>query len=112
MPSGDAAGHRGDIVADDGLLHLSELVLFEIPIEADIDRFCAGLRPRWPGWSRADEDVWLIAAKLGPKKNDLAALLRRAQALLSELELGPISFCVDDRLYVLEPATVEAERAA
>jgi hypothetical protein len=81
---------------------LSEVVLFELPAFVNVARFCAGLRPRWRGWSRRDEDVWLVATELGAEDGELALLLRRAQALVREFGLSAIQFCVDDRVYALE----------
>src|SRR5262249_46289433 len=85
-------------------LQLDSGVLFELPSLADSDAFSARLRSRWPGWSDADEGVWLFTAELRGNEGDLAELLRTAEELLIELGLTAIRFCVDGRLYVLEPA--------
>jgi hypothetical protein len=83
-------------------LGFSDVVLFEIPVDANVDRFRSRIRSRWPGWSKLDENVWLVAAEL-PDDDALAALLRDAQALLPELKLDTIRFCVDDCVYDLKP---------
>jgi hypothetical protein len=93
-------------------IQLSDVVLFELPTFAAAQAFRVRLRPRWAGWSHDDEPVWLFAAELSDEADDLALLLREAQALLAELDLSSIVFCVDERTYVLdaaEPMYVRAE---
>jgi hypothetical protein len=92
-------------------LGLNDVVLFEIPVDANVDRFRARLRSRWPGWSKLDEDVWLVAAEVDDDAA-LAVLLREAQALLPELKLQTIRFCVDDCVYDLKPALKPAKPRA
>jgi hypothetical protein len=84
-------------------LQLSDVVLFELPTFEDAQAFRTRLRPRWHGWSLADDDIWLFAAELGPEADGLALLLREAQNLIVERELPPVRFVVDNRVYVLEP---------
>jgi hypothetical protein len=81
---------------------MSELVLFVLPSRGDVDLFCAALRPRWRGWSAEDGDVWLVTAELSAVPGDLANLLREAQAVIAELGLPTILFCLDDRVYLLD----------
>jgi hypothetical protein len=83
-------------------LRLGDIVLFELPAGADVDRLCDALWPRWPGWWAADGDARLVAAKVREDENDLARLLREAQALMAELDLPALVFWLDDRDYVLE----------
>jgi hypothetical protein len=93
-------------------LQLSDVVLFELPTFEAAQAFRVRLRPRWPGWSHDDEPVWLFAAELADEADDLALLLREAQALLSDLDLSAIVFCLDGRSYLLdaaEPMYVRAE---
>lgn len=93
---------------------LSEVVLFELPTFAAAQAFRVRLRPRWAGWSHNDEPVWLFAAELGDEVDDLAQLLREAQAVVSDLDLPAIVFCLDGRSYVLdaaEPTYVRAEKS-
>jgi len=90
----------------------SDVVLFELPTFESAQAFRVRLRPRWPGWSHNDEPVWLFAAELGSETGDLAVLLREAQAVVSDLDLPAIVFCLDGRSYVLdaaEPMYVVAE---
>ena len=89
---------------DDLETQLSDVVLFELPTWEAAQAFRLRLRPRWPGWSHDDEPVWLFAAELGGETDDLALLLREAQALLADLDLLAILFVLDGRSYVLEPA--------
>ena len=74
-------------------IQLSDVVLFELPTFAAAQAFRVRLRPRWAGWSHDDEPVWLFAAELRDEADDLALLLREAQALLAELDLSSIVFC-------------------
>jgi hypothetical protein len=85
-------------------LQLSDVVLFELPTFEDAQAFRTRFRPRWHGWSLADDDIWLFAAELGADSNGLALLLREAQELITERKLPPVRFVVDNRVYVLEPA--------
>ena len=92
---------------------LSDVVLFELPTFEAAQAFRVRLRPRWAGWSHNDEPVWLFAAELGGEAEDLAVLLREAQAVVSDLDLSAIVFCLDGRSYVLdaaEPLYVRAEK--
>ena len=91
----------------------SDVVLFELPTFEAAQAFRVRLRPRWAGWSHNDEPVWLFAAELGGEADDLALLLREAQAVVSDLDLPAIVFCLDGRSYVLdgaEPVYVRAEK--
>ena len=80
---------------------LDDVVIFELPTAEAVESFRNRFRPTWDGWSDADEKVWLFTARLDPKA-DLAALLREAQELVTELGLAPVRFFLDGRLYMLE----------
>lgn len=82
---------------------LDDMVLFELPTLACNAAFSLRFRSRWPGWSAHDEAGWLFAAELVEGEDGLAELLREAQELLEELGLAEIRFCVDGRVYTLEP---------
>jgi hypothetical protein len=84
-------------------LHQDDIVLFELPTYEDVEAFCERLRPRFEGWSDADEQLWLFTAKLADS-SDLAPLLREAAQLVAELGLEEIDYCVDGRAYVLAAA--------
>ena len=83
------------------------LVIFELPAFEDVEAFCDRLRPRWSGWSLAEADLWLFTVELN-ESDDLAALLRGAEELVSELGLAAVRFYLDGRAYVLEARTAAA----
>jgi hypothetical protein len=89
---------------DDRDLELDDVVIFELPAFEGVEAFCERFRSRWAGWSHVDDHSWLFAARLRTAGGDLAALLRGAQELLSELGLAAVRYCVDGRFYVLEAA--------
>lgn len=82
---------------------LDDTVTFELPTLACNAAFSLRLRSRWPGWSAHDHAGWLFAADLIGAEDGLAVLLREAQELLEELGLPEIRFCLDGRVYTLEP---------
>ena len=86
---------------------MSEMIFFEIPAYADVDQFCARIRPRWAGWKMRDVDVWLVGATVKVDEADLALLLRAAAAAVDELDLLAIRYCVDGRFYVMGGPRVE-----
>jgi hypothetical protein len=85
----------------------SEMIFFEIPAYADVEQFCARIRPRWPGWMMLDVDVWLVGASVKVDDSDLAVLLRVVGDAVAELDLLAIRYCVDGRFYVMGGPTVE-----
>jgi hypothetical protein len=91
---------------------LSDVVLFELPSFEAAQAFRVRLRPRWPGWSHDEEQLWLFAAELGDETDGLALLLREAQEVLAEQELLAIVFVLDGRSYVLAAAETVYERTA
>jgi hypothetical protein len=91
---------------------LSDVVLFELPTFEAAQAFRVRLRPRWPGWSHDEEQLWLFAAELGGETDGLALLLREAQEVLAEQELLAIVFVLDGRSYVLAAAEPVYERSA
>ena len=64
---------------------MSEMLFFEIPAYADVEQFCARIRPRWPGWKMLDVDVWLVGATVKVDDTDLAVLLRAVGDAITEL---------------------------
>lgn len=86
-------------------------VIFELPAFEDVEAFVDRLRPRWEGWTHADEDLWLFTAHLDGG-GELATLLREAQELVAELGLPAIRFCLDGRVYALEAAQAQRSAAA
>ena len=83
------------------------MIFFEIPAYADVEQFCARIRPRWPGWKMLDVDVWLVGATVKVDDSDLAVLLRAVGDAIAELELLAIRYCVDGRFYVMGGPRVE-----
>ena len=92
-------------------LQISDVVLFELPTFEDTQAFRIRFRPRWPGWSIADGELWLFAVDLIDSGDDLPQLLHEAQELLADLDLPAIVFVLDGRTYVLDPAEPVYERA-
>jgi len=91
-------------------LQLCETVLFELPTFEAAQAFRVRLRPRWPGWSHNEEDLWLFAAELGDEPEAPALLLREAQELLADLDLLAVVFVLDGRSYALAAAEPVYER--
>jgi hypothetical protein len=83
-------------------LDLDDYVLFELPTMEDVEAFEDRLRPRWPGWSVADDDIWLVAADVTGEPDELPQLFREAQQLLDELGLPDMRFFLDGRVYWLQ----------
>jgi hypothetical protein len=90
----------------------SEMIFFEIPAFADVERFCARIRPHWPGWKMLDVDVWLVGATVKVDDSDLAVLLRAVGDTIAELNLLAIRYCVDGRFYVMDGPRVEGATEA
>jgi hypothetical protein len=81
---------------------LDDLVLFELPVYADVDELSERIRPRWRGWTRREDDLWLVTAELEPDPADLALLLREIEAFVADEGLHALRFCLDGRFHVLE----------
>jgi hypothetical protein len=92
-------------------LQLDDVLLFELSTFEESQAFRLRLRPRWPGWSHDDEQGWLFACELRDGE-DLALLLREAEAILVELGRVAVRFLVDGRVYVLEPSADRKVEAA
>jgi hypothetical protein len=91
---------------------MSETVRLELPEYVSVDELCRRIRPRWPGSTKLEDDVWLVSARLRGRKNDLALLLREVEAYVAESGLQAIRFHVDGRAYVLEAEARETAAAA
>jgi hypothetical protein len=92
---------------DDFDLDLDDVVIFELPTFEDLEAFCERFRPRWEGWSHADEQIWVFAARLDGS-DAVASLLREAQVLIAERGRAAIRYYLDGRVYVLEAARPHA----
>jgi hypothetical protein len=86
----------------DLVIDLDDYVLFELPTMEDAVAFEDRLRPRWGGWSVADDDIWLVSADVGRAPADLPQLFDEAQELLAELGLPDARFFLDGRVYWLQ----------
>lgn len=91
---------------------LGDVVLFELPTFEAAQAFRLRLRPRWPGWSHNEDELWLFAAEIGDETDDVAQLLRKAQEVVSDLDLLAVVFVLDGRSYFLPAAEPVYERAA
>ena len=89
---------------------MSEVVIFEVPAYVDVNLFYARIRPRWPGWTTRDDEMWLIAATVEADETDLAALLREVEDFVFNLDLQAIRYCLDGRFYVMEAPSYEVAR--
>jgi hypothetical protein len=86
---------------------LDDLVLFELPVYADVDALSSRVRPRWRGWTRREDDLWLVAAEVDEDPADLATLLREVEAFVADEGLLAIRFCLDGRFHVMEARALE-----
>jgi hypothetical protein len=95
---------------EDEVAEMSEVVIFEVPAYVDVNLFYSRIRPRWPGWTVRDDEVWLIAARVEQDDTDLAALLREVEDLVFNLDLQAIRYCLDSRFYIMEAPSYEVAR--
>jgi hypothetical protein len=79
---------------------LDDVVIFELPTLSAVEAFRVRFRPRYDGWSDADEDGWLFTTRLA-EEDDFAVLFRDVEELVTDLDLGAIRFWLDGRVYVL-----------
>jgi hypothetical protein len=86
---------------------LDDLVLFELPVYADVDELSERIRPRWRGWTRREDDLWLVVAEVDEDPDDLALLLREVEAFVGAEGLHAIRFCLDGRFHVMEAPALE-----
>lgn len=92
-------------------LELDDVVLFELPTNEHVEAFRDRIRPRWDGWSDADEHEWLFTAQLEGGAG-LASLLREAEELVAELGLTAIRYYLDGRDYVLSGTRPRGSKAS
>jgi hypothetical protein len=79
-----------------------EIVLFEAPAEY-ADRLQSRLKQTRLTWLHRIDDELYVAAALRAERNDLAVLLREAQAWIAEADLPYLALILDGREYVLGP---------
>src|SRR5947209_18066995 len=85
-----------------------EVVLFDVPAEY-AEKLWARLAPDHLTWLLGTEEGFFVVAALRVELDDLARLLRDAEAWLAESELHSMRFLLDGRDYVLR---AKAEAAA
>ena len=83
---------------------LSETIVFELQEAGGAMRLWERLRLRWRGHPYADDEGALIAVELRSGEGDLASLLRTVQFWAHEDGHEQLTFHLDGRAYVLEPA--------
>jgi hypothetical protein len=86
---------------EDTVLETSDVLHFEIPEYMELDEFCERIRPRWPGWTRDEEEVHVVTAEVGDDAEALAELLREVEAYVAEAELLAIRYWLDGRPYLM-----------
>jgi len=90
----------------------TDVVLFEVPA-AHADEFSLRLKPRLTWLHLADDGDLFVAAALGSELDDLARLLRDAQAWISDSDVPYVMFLLDGRKYELRaPADALSGRPA
>jgi hypothetical protein len=91
---------------------LSEIVYFEVGDRVSAQLLCTRLGSTRLAWVEPGEASLLVGVVLSSKTEDLALLLREVESWLVEQTLGPITFEVDDRVYLLRPRDACAREAA
>jgi hypothetical protein len=81
---------------------LNEIVLFELPTEADAERLEKHLAGQRLAWLQGGDIAAIVGVLLNPEDGDLAVLLRSVEAWLGSVGFAGIRFEVDGRTYVLE----------
>jgi hypothetical protein len=89
-----------------------EVVVFDLP-HVDADKLWTWLIPAHLAWVLGTDDGFFVVAALRAEVDDLARLLRDAEAWLAESDLPSLRFVLDGRDYVLRAkAEARADRAA
>jgi len=82
--------------------HFDELVMFELPSEAEAERLWLRLQPGRLAWlHRREDDTYCVAAVLRAEAEDLALLLRELEAWVAETGSPQVRFELDGRTYSL-----------
>jgi hypothetical protein len=87
---------------------LSEIVVFELPTKLWADSLMASLASDRLTWLQDGESWSAVGVLLNPEADDLAVLLRSAQAWLDRSGLAAMRFELDERMYVLEATRAAA----
>lgn len=78
-----------------------EIVVFELPEEAEAERLWLRLLPARLAWMHRRGDVQCVSAVLRAEPGDLALLLRELEEWLTERDLPEVPFELDGRTYSL-----------
>jgi hypothetical protein len=78
-----------------------EIVVFELPEEAEAQRLWLRLLPARLAWMHRRGDVHCVSAVLRAEPGDLALLLRELEDWLSERDVDAVPFELDGRMYSL-----------
>ena len=78
-----------------------EIVVFELPEEAEAQRLWLRLLPARLAWMHRRGDVHCVSAVLRAEPGDLALLLRELEDWLSERDVSEVLFELDGRTYSL-----------
>jgi hypothetical protein len=82
--------------------HFDEVVMFEMPSEAEAERLWLRLQPGRLAWlHRRDDETYCVAAVLRAETEDLALLLRELEAWVAESGVHQVRFELDGRTYSL-----------
>jgi hypothetical protein len=78
-----------------------EVVMFEMPSEADAERLWLRLQPARLAWLHHRDDTYCVAAVLRAESEDLALLLRELEAWVADRGVHQVRFELDGRTYSL-----------
>jgi hypothetical protein len=78
-----------------------EIVVLELPEEAEAQRLWLRLLPARLAWMHRRGDVHCVSAVLRAEPGDLALLLRELEDWLGERDLSDVPFELDGRTYSL-----------
>jgi hypothetical protein len=91
---------------------LNETVLFEIPARSGVSELLEVVSKTHLAWREGNEEIAVVAVLLNSEEGDLAGLLRRVEKFIAQRGLLALSFEVDGRTYVLQPARATQTSAA
>jgi hypothetical protein len=83
---------------------LTEIVLFEIPARSGASELVEVLSKSRLAWMEGNEEIAVVAVLLNPVQGDLGRLLRTVETFIVQRGLLALSFEVDGRTYLLQPA--------
>jgi hypothetical protein len=83
---------------------LNEIVLLEIPARSGASQLLEVLSKSRLAWMEGNEEIAVVAVLLNPDEGDLGRLLRTVETFVAQRGLLALSYVVDGRTYVLQPA--------